>query len=170
MPPAPDPNVLRRDRTDDQTWTTLAERAPDAEVPKFPLDNPTPRELHWWADAFQRPQATEWIKRGEELTVALFCRVLAQAEAPNAPVTIHRPRKQLRDELGLSVDGLRRRRWLMPGEKNAAAGAAGRRSGGTFRPGAGFTGATGTPLKPGAHRTAKERFNRTAPTSEETSR
>src|SRR4051812_43908231 len=115
MPRPPDPQALRRDRPDDPTWTRLKPRDPDALVPEFPLSSPTPRELHWWADAWRRPQATEWESNSEHLTVALFCRVLAQAEQPGAPVTIHRPLKQLRDELGLSVDGLRRRRWIMPG-------------------------------------------------------
>ena len=67
-------------------------------------------------------QANEWEKRDEHVTVALYCRVLAQAEAPNAPVTIHRSLKQLRDELGLSIDGIRRRRWVMPEGTNATNG------------------------------------------------
>src|SRR4051794_41434707 len=106
MPRPPDPLALRRDRKDDPAWITLSPRDAAAPVPDFPLDAPTPRELHWWADAWARPQATEWERHEEHVTVALYCRVLAQAEAPNAPVTIHRPLKQLRDELGLSIDGM----------------------------------------------------------------
>jgi hypothetical protein len=67
-------------------------------------------------------QATEWERHGEHLAVALFCKVLAEAEATGAPVTIHRPLKQPGDELGLSVDGLRRRRWLMPDDPSAVSG------------------------------------------------
>jgi hypothetical protein len=37
-------------------------------------------------------------------------------------VTIHRPLKQLRDELGLSIDGLRRRRWFLPADPAASTG------------------------------------------------
>src|SRR5206468_8378591 len=97
-------------------WTRLVPRDPAAAIPEFPLDAPTERDLHWWRDVWAKPQAVEWERRDEYVTVAMYCRVLAQAERPNAPVTIHRPLKQLRDELGLSVDGLRRRRWILPEE------------------------------------------------------
>ena len=66
------------------------------------------------------PQAGQWEKGREHVTVAIFCQVLAEAEKPTAPVTIHRPLKSLRDELGLSIDGMRRRRWVMPDENVAA--------------------------------------------------
>jgi hypothetical protein len=59
MPRPPDPNALRRDRRDDPAWTTLTDRDPDAAVPDFPLDEPRPRDLHWWRDAWSRPQANE---------------------------------------------------------------------------------------------------------------
>ena len=79
--------------------------------------------------------------------------MLTEAEKSNAPVTIHRPLKQLRDELGLSVDGLKRRRWHLPDVPAASA----------TRP------ATVTSIDGGAKRTrptgrssAKERF-RTIP-------
>jgi hypothetical protein len=152
MPRPPDPNALRRDRPDDPAWTRLVHRDPAAPLPEFPLADPTPRELHWWADAWSKPQASEWEKRDEHLTVALFCRVLAQAEKPNAPVTIHRPLKQLRDELGLSVDGLRRRRWLMPDEQTGAT-AAGRPR----------TGATVTPISGARRPSSRDRFRRIDP-------
>ena len=145
MPVAPDPFALRRDRPGDPAWTRLTERGPDAAVPDFPLTDPTPRELHWWADCWSRPQATEWENREEHVTVALYCRVLAQTEAKNAPVTLHRPLKQLRDELGLSVEGAHRRRWLMPNE------------GGPARA---VPGAAPTPRRPSSpgRRSARERF------------
>ncbi len=145
MPRPPDPAALRRDRKDDAAWLTLSRRDPDAPVPDFPLDAPTPRELHWWDRHWKMPQATEWERRGEEVTLALFVRVLAQAEKPGAPVTIHRPLKQLRDELGLSIDGLRRRRWFLPADPAASTG----------RP------ASVTPINGSAGRTrssAKDRF------------
>ncbi len=120
MPVAPDPFALRRDRPGDPAWTRLTPRDPKATVPTFPLADPTPRELHWWAYCWALPQATEWENREEHVTVALYCRVITQTEAKNAPVTLHRPLKQLRDELGISLEGAHRRRWLMPNEGAAA--------------------------------------------------
>jgi hypothetical protein len=157
MPVPPNPLALRRDRSDDPAWTTLKPRDPDAAVPDFPLDAPTPRELHWWDLHWRMPQANEWARRGEEITVALFVRVLAQAEQPNAAVTIHRPLKQLRDELGISVDGARRRRWLLPTDPAVS----------NARP------ASLTPIDGGAKRarpastsSAKQRFRTVHPTEE----
>jgi hypothetical protein len=120
MPRPPDPNALRRDRNDDPTWPRLTPRDPAAAVPDFPLADPTPRVLHWWEHFWGMPQANQWEKGREHVTVAIFCQVLAEAEKPTAPVTIHRPLKSLRDELGLSIDGMRRRRWVMPDENVAA--------------------------------------------------
>ncbi len=116
MPRPPDPHALRRDRKDDPAWTRLTPRDPDAVVPDFPLDSPTDRDLHWWQDAWSRPQANEWERGEEHHAVALFARLMTRAEQPNAPVTVMRPLMQLREELGLSVSGLRRRRWLLPGD------------------------------------------------------
>jgi hypothetical protein len=148
MPRPPDPSALRRDRKDDPAWTRLTHRDPSAAVPEFPLADPSPRVLHWWEYHWKTPQADQWERGREHVTVALFCQVLSEAEKPNAPVTIHRPLKQLRDELGLSVDGLKRRRWHLPDDPAASA----------TRP------ATVTPINGPAGRTrprssAKDRFN-----------
>lgn len=120
MPRPPDPNALRRERNDDPSWLRLTPRDPAAAVPDFPLADPSPRVLHWWEHFWGTPQANQWEEGREHVTVAIFCQVLAEAEKPTAPVTIHRPLKSLRDELGLSVDGMRRRRWVMPDENVAA--------------------------------------------------
>lgn len=114
MPRVPDPYALRRDRPDDPEWTRLTPRDADAVVPDFPLASPTPRDLHWWQDAWAKPQANEWAKNEEHAAVAMYCRLMARSEMPNSHVTLLRPLQQLREELGISVTGLRRRRWLMP--------------------------------------------------------
>ncbi|WP_100499633.1 hypothetical protein [Geodermatophilus chilensis] len=126
MPTAPDPNALRRDRKDDLAWTQLTPRDLDAAVPEFPLARPTERDLYWWREVWAMPQANEWEKTEEHHAVALYVRLLARSEAPDAPITAMRPLMQLREELGLSVTGRRRRRWLMPGEQTAASKAADR--------------------------------------------
>lgn len=143
MPRVPDPHALRRDRKDDPAWTRLTPRDPAAVVPDFPLDSPTDRDLHRWRDAWSRPQANEWEEGEEHHAVALFARLMTRAEQPNAPVTVMRPLMQLREELGLSVSGLRRR-WLMPDETSAP-----------------VTPATVTPISRGTSRTSsRDRWRR----------
>ena len=56
----------------------------------------------------------EWIKHDEVQGVALFVRLLAQAEKPNAPVTMQKYLCEWRHELGISANGCATRRWKMP--------------------------------------------------------
>ncbi|MGR7027321.1 hypothetical protein [Geodermatophilus sp. URMC 62] len=72
-----------------------------------------------WAAEWRRPQANEWEKHNEAQAVALFVRLLARAEAPNAPVTLMKYVREFRAELGISADGAARRRWTMPAAENA---------------------------------------------------
>src|SRR3954452_20031324 len=105
MPRPPDPTALRRERKDDQAWIQLTPRPTDAPVPEWPLTTPSPRELELWAVEWQRPQANEWLKNDEVQGVALFVRLLAQAEKPNAPVTLFKYVREFRAELGISANG-----------------------------------------------------------------
>jgi hypothetical protein len=114
MSMAPDQNALRRDRPSDPAWTQLTPRAADAPVPEWPLTEPNARELELWRREWQRPQANEWIKHDEVQGVALFVRLLAQAEKPNAPVTMQKYIREWRHELGISANGCATRRWKMP--------------------------------------------------------
>ncbi len=114
MPAVPDPHALRRDRPSDRAWTRLEPRPADAPVPDWPLTPPSDREMELWTSEWRRPQATEWLKNGEAQAVALFVRLLARAEKPDAPVTLIKYLREFRAELGVSADGAARRRWLMP--------------------------------------------------------
>lgn len=123
MPRPPDPTALRRERKDDQAWIQLAPRPTDAPAPEWPLTvPPNDAERTHWETLWRTPQANEWVKNDEAQGVALFVRLLAQAEKPNAPVTLFKYVREFRNELGLSANGAATRRWRMPsaGAKPAA--------------------------------------------------
>lgn len=109
--PAPDPNALRRDRADDATWVTLpSERAGAA--PEWPLTvPPSPAEVTHWGRVWRTPQATQWERNDLQVEVALYVRVLAQAETPGAAVSLIKEARTMQENLGLSYVGLLKYRW-----------------------------------------------------------
>lgn len=110
--PAPDPNALRRDRPSDKDgWTTLPAEGRQGDAPAWPLTGQSKREKDLWADEWKRPQAVQWERTGAALEVALFVRNLAAVEKPDAPVNLGTLVKQQMEGLGISQDGLAKRRW-----------------------------------------------------------
>ena len=110
-PPA-DPNALRRDRPNDQaTWITLpSERTGPA--PEWPLTAPpSPAELTHWGRVWRTAQATEWEKNDLAIEVALYVRVLAQAEEPGAAIGLIKEARMMQENLGLSYVGLLKHHW-----------------------------------------------------------
>ena len=118
--PAPDPNALRRDRKDDAAgWITLP--GPRTEpAPEWPLLEPTAREADLWAVEWARPQAHEWARLGLELEVALYVRALVEAEGHEASGKVRDYVRMSRENLGLSIPGLARHRWLIAGTPSSA--------------------------------------------------
>lgn len=112
--PPPDPNALRRDRADDQaTWTPLQPYT--GPVPEWPLAIPAiDAELHYWNREWKRPQATKWLELGLELQVALYVKWLVRSELPNAPANLSTSILRIQDELGITISGLLKHRWVMP--------------------------------------------------------
>ena len=109
---APDPNALRRDRASDAAgWTTLPAAGRPGPPPEWPLDDPTPRELHWWQHFWAKPQATEWERLGMVAEVAAYVRRFAEVERPGSPVALGTLVKQLGEQLGLTIPGMRMHRW-----------------------------------------------------------
>ena len=108
-----DPNALRRDRAGDAaSWVTLEPRS--GEVPEFPLESATGRELVLWERLWGRPQASEWERLFLHDEVALYVRYLVEAEQPEAAAAVRTLVKQHQELLGLSTAGLNRLRWRMP--------------------------------------------------------
>jgi len=112
--PAPDINSLRSGAVQ---WTNLPGDGYDGPVPDWPLTLPTPRELELWEDMWCKPQALMWARLGQRHEVAMFCRNLAAAEMPMAPVVLQTVVLRYLDSLGLSTAGLARHHWrIVPSE------------------------------------------------------
>ncbi|TFV66088.1 UNVERIFIED_ORG: hypothetical protein E4P37_07920 [Bacillus sp. AZ43] len=147
--PAPDPYALHRGDKAGQGWTRLTD--PTGPPPNWPLGDQSEREAAIWQDLWSRPQATAWPRYNLVREVAAYSRALALfEEKPHAALgTLLR---RLADDLGLTIPGAARNRWLLPDE-NAPAGAP----------------ATVTRIRRGAtatgHRSSRERFPRFAPPS-----
>ena len=109
---ASDPNALRRDRPTDQAgWTTLPAEPSYLPAPEWPLLSPNPREMEFWLELWNRPQAVMWRQLSQEIEVAMFVRKLCEAEMPKASVELQKVVRQYLDSLGLSVQGMLRNRW-----------------------------------------------------------
>ena len=117
--PNPDPNALRRDRATDAGWTTLPAEGRRGDVPVWPLDGFSSREAELWALEWARPQAVMWERNGAALEVALYVRRLAEAEQPGAATNLATLVKQMMESLGISQDGLAKRRWLIAADEVA---------------------------------------------------
>lgn len=98
---------------DVQGWVTLPADGRDGPAPDFPLTAPTPRELDLWSRLWGTPQATMWEQLHQGFEVASYVRLLAVAEAPDAPVVAWTQVKQFAESLGLSVSGMARNRWTI---------------------------------------------------------
>ena len=99
------------------------------EVPEFPLESATGRELVLWERLWGRPQASEWERLFLHDEVALYVRYLVEAEQPEASSAVRTLVKQHQELLGLSTAGLNRLRWRMPeGDVPAVCAPAAKRS------------------------------------------
>ena len=110
--PPPDPNALRRERASDAAgWTTLPAAGREGPPPDWPLGLQSDRELHWWGYFWRMPQAVEWERLGMTVEVAVYCRRLAEAEVPGSSTALGTLTKQLGEQLGLTIPGMRMHRW-----------------------------------------------------------
>lgn len=110
--PARDPEALRRDRADDPEWTDLPDAGRDKPAPEWPLPvEPTEWERAEWERLWQRPQAVEWERGGEDVAVATYVRTAGEAAEPGAPAAVRNAFMRMRDALGLTVLGMRANRW-----------------------------------------------------------
>lgn len=114
--PAPDPHALRRER-DSGEWTTLPAEGRKGRTPKWPLIEPSDRELELWRREWRRPQAIMWQRLGLEVEVALYVRRLVRAEVPGASVNLGTLVRQMQEALGLSLPGLHRNRWRIAADE-----------------------------------------------------
>ncbi len=114
--PAPNPDALRRDRPSDIAgWTTLPSQY-DGTVPAWPIQPEiSPSEKILWDQLWKTPQASEWAKNGlgQAIEVALYVRVLDQAQRPAAAIGLVKEARLMAEHLGLSSVGLDRNKWRL---------------------------------------------------------
>jgi hypothetical protein len=118
--PPPDPNALRRSRSDDAEWTTLPAEGRTDPAPAWPLSRATPAERKLWVRLWTLPQAIEWERRQQDDEVALYCRRFIEAQKPGSAVNLSTLVRQMRDSLGLTTPGMRSNRWLIGAPATAA--------------------------------------------------
>ncbi|MCI9889101.1 hypothetical protein JT358_11630 [Micrococcales bacterium 31B] len=144
--PPPDPNAVRRDRpVDQQTWTMLdPDSRVGKKAPPFPLvrresyavethdeDYSTDysdhlltrarrldkRERALWTEIWRLPQAAQWKAGGWTYDIALYCRLMVDAELGDAKAASEA--RQWSDRLGLSAASMLRLRWRIRPEPTA---------------------------------------------------
>ena len=108
-----DPNSLAAAKRGGADGFLLLEE-PSGEVPDYPLQGASERELFWWDRLWHRPQASQWTALRLEDEVALYCRYMVEAEQPEAISATRTLVKQYQELLGLSTAGLKRLMWSMP--------------------------------------------------------
>ncbi|UUW88388.1 hypothetical protein [Pimelobacter simplex] len=80
------------------------------------------RELELWRELWKTPQALAWEREPWRWpTVAKYCRIMASTEAePDASAALLSRERELRNECGLSPDGLRMNGWAIAPDELAA--------------------------------------------------
>lgn len=117
-----DPNSLAAAKRGGADGFLVLDEA-SGDVPDFPLDDATSRELFWWDRLWHRPQASQWGELHLEDEVALYVRYLVEAEQVDAKSATRTLVKQYQELLGLSTAGLKRMMWKMPDGKPVVASA-----------------------------------------------
>ena len=139
--PPPDPNALRRSKKHDQTtWTDLPAEGRRGETPTWPLAAPevdrdadaaarraavarrrrdAAREVELWAELWATPQAVVWERMGWAVEVALYVRLVVQAERTAETKSLAEAR-MWSDRLGLNPAAMLRNRWRVVADEVAA--------------------------------------------------
>lgn len=116
--PAPDLTALKRDR-DGASWTVLPSAGRRGDVPAWPLTRATKRELAVWAPLWSRPQAVMWERNGQAHEVGMYVRTAVEAEQRGATASLRNLVLRQEENLGLSLPGLARNRWVIEGQAPA---------------------------------------------------
>ena len=109
--PAPDPNALRRLRKDDSAgWTVLPNEGRTSPTPSWPAPTQTDREAELWTEMWATPQALIWERDGLRHYVAMFVRLLAEAEVEKASAENRKTVRMMYADLYLTSDAMARAR------------------------------------------------------------
>lgn len=119
--PAPDPNALRRDRKSDQAgWTVLPSEGRTTDTPSWPAPTQTDREAELWTEMWATPQALIWERDGLRHYVAMFVRLLAEAEVEKASAENRKTVRMMYADLYLTSDSMARARIRIAEDEVAA--------------------------------------------------
>lgn len=118
--PAPDPNALRRSRKVDQAgWTELPNEGRTGPTPEWPAPTQTDREAELWAEMWATPQALIWERDGLRHYVAMFVRLLAEAEVEKASAENRKTVRMMYADLYLTSDSMARARVRIAADETA---------------------------------------------------
>jgi hypothetical protein len=119
--PAPDPNALRRSRKDDAAgWTVLPNEGRTTPTPAWPAPTQTDREAELWTEMWATPQALIWERDGLRHYVAMFVRLLAEAEVEKASAENRKTVRMMYADLYLTSDAMARARIRIAEDETAA--------------------------------------------------
>lgn len=119
--PAPDPNALRRARKDDgASWVVLPNEGRTDPAPKWPAPTQTDREAELWAEMWATPQALIWERDGLTHYVAMFVRLVAEAEVEKASAENRKTVRMMYGDLYLTSDSMARARIRIAVDETAA--------------------------------------------------
>lgn len=119
--PAPDPNALRRLRKDDSAgWTVLPNEGRTSRTPDWPAPTQTDREAELWTEMWATPQALIWERDGLRHYVAMFVRLLAEAEVEKASAENRKTVRMMYADLYLTSDAMARARIRIAEDETAA--------------------------------------------------
>lgn len=111
-PPA-DPNSGRSARRG-LSLSALPNEGYRGEVPEFPLEGASSRELAVWAEAWRTPQAAAWARESwRHRTVALWVRTSVRCEEPDAGAALLAQVHRFADQIGLTPAGLKENGWAI---------------------------------------------------------
>ncbi len=121
--PAPNPNAIRRNaRVGPVRLPAEGRKGP---TPRWPLpEPPSASERKVWKDLWTTPQAVMWEAQNSTRTVARYCRMLTEAEAPGARPSLLGQVTAVEDRLGLTPKAMRTLMWEIVSEDTTATSAA----------------------------------------------
>ena len=113
----------RSGRSDQRGYSlTALPAAYDGDIPSFPLDLASERELALWDEKWRGPHGAAWSQPSERWRwwdVALWVRTAVRCEDPAAPAALLGNLHRLGDRAGLSTAGLAEMGWKVAVDETA---------------------------------------------------
>ena len=120
----PDPNSVRSAASGFE-YTKLPAEGFSGEVPDFPLGGASERELEVWARLWKTPQAAAWaVDEWRWMTVAMYTRLFARVEDPEATAGLTAQLHRFADQIGMTTAGLAEMGWKISRDGTEVSGVA----------------------------------------------